>query len=96
MLRIELREIQNSDEMSLLIMVFCILIEALRGLAFCIVQKLMPEFALSNIPKRSSGNEGSNKMYRVAQNAPQGHFVTFSSRVLLCLAISGELKIVKP
>ncbi len=48
LLMIKLGKYQNSDEnLSLIIFDYCILVEALRGLAFCIVQKLMPDFALT-------------------------------------------------
>lgn len=49
----------------------------------------MPDFC-ANLAKRSSGKEGSNKMYQVAQNPPQRHFVIFKYGVplLVCLVIT--------
>ena len=48
----------------------------------CVVQKLMPDFAL-----RSGGNEGSSKMYQVAPDAPQRRSVTFDPVLYLLLLL---------
>ena len=67
--KIQVDRYQNSDMIFLLISVDCILVEACVIFSFCIVQKLMPDFALTQGSRGK--NEGSSKMYQVAYNSPQ-------------------------
>lgn len=56
----------------------------------------MPDFALT-FRTGASGNEGSNRMYQLAEKAPLKLFVVaFNSNAFIYLMTSGKITTIKP